>query len=220
MLKKTSLFLICLFCAGLFSCAKAPAKVGEIIEPSDAEPAIIEPESVPAPVRNGGPLNGVVREFYPNGNIKEEAVYKNGVLNGYLKKYSESGTLLSKAEYQDGDLNGVYKEFYVTGKIKTEIEYVNNKKDGAQKEYDPEGTLLSEFNYTLGKLEGFSKTYYEDGALRSIISYSNNLKEGEMQIFSNNNAAKPIYIDVYKNNKRIKRKAYAADGKLLFVVDY
>lgn len=164
-----------------------------------------------------GELNGPVREYYPNGIVKEESNYIRGELNGSLKKYSDSGTLLSRAEYLYNELSGPYKEYFVNGKVKVEIEYLNNKKEGSHKEYDADGILLADYNYSRDKLEGHTKKYYEDGSIQMIANYSDGKQEGETKIFSNNNPDSPIYIDIYKNGKRIKRKAYSK-GKLLFTL--
>jgi antitoxin component YwqK of YwqJK toxin-antitoxin module len=97
---------------------------------------------------------------------------------------------------------------------------MNDRKEGYQKEFDPSGILLIEYNYTMGKLEGQSKKYYDDGSIQMIANYADNKQEGETKIFSNNNSDNPIYIDIYKNNKKIKRKAYSSQGKLIFTLDY
>lgn len=180
------------------------------------------PDKSVAWVKNykAGELNGPVKEYYANGNIKEDSVYANGLLNGTLKKYSDTGTLLSTSEYQYGDLNGQFKEYYVNGKIKTVTEYMNGRKEGYRREFDPAGVLLAEYNYSMNKLEGISKKYYEDGSIQMIANYVNDAQEGETKIFSNNNSVHPIYIDIYKKGKKLKRKAYSAQGKLIFVLDY
>lgn len=180
------------------------------------------PDGTTAAVKNykAGELNGPVKEYYPNGSIKEEASYVNGELSGILRKYSDTGTVIFREEYHEGELNGVYKEYYVNGKIKVEAEYMNGKKEGFQKEYDPSGILLAEYNYSMGKLEGQSRKYYEDGTIQMIANYSGDKQDGETKIFSNNNSDSPIYIDIYKSGKRVKRKAYSAKGQLIFTLNY
>jgi antitoxin component YwqK of YwqJK toxin-antitoxin module len=97
---------------------------------------------------------------------------------------------------------------------------MNGKKEGYKREYDAAGILLADYNYTMDNLEGQTKKYYEDGSIQMIANYSNNKQEGETKIFSNNNSDNPIYIDIYKNGKKIKRKAYSSKGKLIFTLDY
>ncbi|MCL2335569.1 MAG: toxin-antitoxin system YwqK family antitoxin [Endomicrobia bacterium] len=180
------------------------------------------PDGSVAAVKNykAGELSGPVKEYYPNGNVREESSYSDGILSGSVRKYSDTGTLLSRDEYQDGDLNGVCKEFYINGKTKTETEYMNNKKEGFRKEYDAGGILLAEYNYSSDKLEGQQKKYYEDGNIQMIANYANNKQEGETKIFSNNNSDTPIFIDIYKNGVKIKRRAYSTQGKILFTTNY
>jgi len=49
---------------------------------------------------------GLVEEFYPDGALKAERIYKKGVLNGNSKTYYESGKLLSEGIYSNDALNG------------------------------------------------------------------------------------------------------------------
>jgi len=53
---------------------------------------------------------------------------------------------------------------------------------------------MFELNYKNDKLEGVSKTYYKNGEY--------------------------MYIDTYKNDKKINRKAYTEEGQLKFEQDY
>ena len=56
--------------------------------------------------------SGINKEYYENGNIKEEISYKNGKLNGVSKEYYENGSLKSESTFIDGVLNGKVKEYY------------------------------------------------------------------------------------------------------------
>jgi len=42
-----------------------------------------------------GKKEGVWKEFYSNGNLKEEKTYTEGKLNGYYKRYNEEGRLVN-----------------------------------------------------------------------------------------------------------------------------
>ena len=50
--------------------------------------------------------SGINKEYYENGNIKEEISYKNGKLNGVSMEYYENGSLKSESTFKDGLLNG------------------------------------------------------------------------------------------------------------------
>ncbi|MHB9310319.1 toxin-antitoxin system YwqK family antitoxin, partial [Fusobacterium polymorphum] len=57
--------------------------------------------------------NGIVKENYPNGKLKENLIVVNGKVNGNVKVYYENGNL------------------------KYNTSYKNNKKDGIEKIYSP-----------------------------------------------------------------------------------
>ncbi|MCL2485245.1 MAG: toxin-antitoxin system YwqK family antitoxin [Endomicrobia bacterium] len=180
------------------------------------------PNGTASSVRNykAGHLYGPAKEYYPNGKIKEEATYRDELLFGALRKYSETGVILTSYEYYDGKLCGIAKDFYSNGKIKTETEYLNGKKEGRQREYSSNGILITENNYSADKLEGQSRRFYEGGNIQSVMNYSNGNIDGEAKIYSENNPKAPIYIDLYSNGRKTKRRAYDSEGTLIFTLNY
>ena len=56
--------------------------------------------------------NGVNKEYYENGTLKEYVSYSNGKLNGSFKEYYEAGSLKSEGNYNNGVLDGIVKEYY------------------------------------------------------------------------------------------------------------
>ena len=55
---------------------------------------------------------GVNKEYYKNGNLKEEVSYSNGKLNGMYREFYPDGSLKSECNYVDGLIVGKLKEFY------------------------------------------------------------------------------------------------------------
>ena len=56
--------------------------------------------------------SGIIKEYYDNGEIKEEVSYKDGKLNGIFKEYYENGSLKSEGRFKNGFLDGKVKEYY------------------------------------------------------------------------------------------------------------
>ena len=56
--------------------------------------------------------NGINKEYYKNGTIKEEVSYGNGKLHGIFKEYYEDGSLKSEGNYNNGVMDGIVKEYY------------------------------------------------------------------------------------------------------------
>ena len=74
-------------------------------------------------LRVEGYIENVERTYYPNGNIRTEAYYKNGKLNGQFRRYYDDGTLWEEANYTDGKLDGRSITYYKNGVVQTIIIY-------------------------------------------------------------------------------------------------
>ena len=70
--------------------------------------------------------NGVNKEYYENGTLKEEVSYNNGKLNGIFKEYYEDGSLKSEGNYNNGVLDGIVKEYYPTSKSDKWNSYIHS----------------------------------------------------------------------------------------------
>lgn len=46
---------------------------------------------------------GLLKYFYKNGKVLQESQYEKGVLNGFLKQYDQSGKLIAKYEFANGN---------------------------------------------------------------------------------------------------------------------
>ena len=51
---------------------------------------------------NGKLLTGIVKRFYPNGNLESEITYKDGKLEGLVKRYYDNGNLKVEGTYKGG----------------------------------------------------------------------------------------------------------------------
>lgn len=96
---------------------------------------------------------GLVREYYSNGNIKEEVEYKEGYKNGYSKEYSRDGYLKEESEYKKGKVDGVRKLYYDSGKLQIYQEWKNDELNGKSKHYYENGNLSYESTDVNGKKE-------------------------------------------------------------------
>jgi len=56
--------------------------------------------------------NGINKEYYKNGTIKEEVSYGNGKLHGIFKEYYEDGSLKSEGNYNNDVMDGIVREYY------------------------------------------------------------------------------------------------------------
>jgi antitoxin component YwqK of YwqJK toxin-antitoxin module len=130
-------------------------------------------------------------DYYPSGNIKTVASYKDGVPEGVRREYSEDGRILATYVFDEGVITGQgimneqgirtgpWKELYPDGKTKAEGMYKDGKKTGRWKYYYPDGTIEQEGAYDDdGNLTGEWKWYYNSGKLMRQESYLNGLLDG------------------------------------------
>jgi antitoxin component YwqK of YwqJK toxin-antitoxin module len=54
----------------------------------------------------------IVKEYYPNGSLKEEYTVVNNKKDGLYKKWWNNGHLFIQTTYVDGKENGEYKSWY------------------------------------------------------------------------------------------------------------
>ncbi|WP_343589684.1 hypothetical protein [Flavobacterium sp.] len=92
-----------------------------------------------------GKLEGLKTIYYPNAQIAEEMMYKNGLKEGAYKKMGVDGTLLEESNFKDDEYNGD-AVFYDSDKsVASKGKFVNGKKAGMWQFYQ-KGKLVKEVN--------------------------------------------------------------------------
>lgn len=83
---------------------------------------------------DSGKKQGVWKEFYEDGKLKEEKKFKDGLVDGYVKSYDKKGNLSNTEKYNNGKQIknapelaklDVYKDYYEDGTVKYEGGYIN-----------------------------------------------------------------------------------------------
>ena len=153
-----------------------------------------------------GKKEGIWREYYDNGVVKSESVYRNDELNGYQKEYNQSGSLVAKQLFHNGKLADLTPQD--TLNIEERVEYDQNKRIikrgyyhdnvpvGIHREYDSIGNVKIAIVYNEqgqiiskgivkddGSREGPWQYYYETGDVKSEGVYENNRQVGEWKFF-------------------------------------
>ena len=95
----------------------------------------------------GDNVNGIAIQYYENGKIMLESVFKDGKQDGISKSYYENGQLEEESVIKDGKKNGISKFYYENGQLKAEIINKDGKKDGISKLYYGNGKLKSEATF-------------------------------------------------------------------------
>lgn len=96
--------------------------------------------------------DGVVFEYYENGDIKQMAYYKNGQKHGIDKKFYHGGQLLYQREFRDGQQQGKIRQYYPNGCLWLEMNFVNDVPHGEARLFTEEGVLAQVTTYRVGKI--------------------------------------------------------------------
>jgi hypothetical protein len=96
-------------------------------------------------------MEGDSKEYYDNGTLKTECIYKDHRLEGKLKSYQPDGKLWREWPYKEGVREGICREYYPqSGKLYWECIYKNGEPDGEYKTYAESGELIGEDTYVKG----------------------------------------------------------------------
>ncbi len=119
-----------------------------------------------------GLREGMHREWFRSGNLKDEISYKDGLKDGEYRHWSDHGQLVEEGHYVKGKLNGLIKEWYKNGNIKLEVNYKNGEMNGLRTEWYKSGHKWSEQQMENGYVV-WGKHFYND---ESVITHGNFIK--------------------------------------------
>lgn len=123
-----------------------------------------------------GKPDGVWKWYYESGNLKREEQMRNGLADGLMQEVSDSGTVITKGNYIEGEEDGEW--FYEVNDDKVIGSYVNGKKEGVWKQYY-NGQLYYEGNYVEGLADGEHISYWDNGKIKEKGKYIAGKKEGD-----------------------------------------
>ena len=150
--------------------------------------------------------------------VAKTATYIDGKLDGAVKTYHPNGQLRSEGFYAGGETQGRYTTYHADstafrphGNIEYCCDYLDDERYGTARWYDEDGRLRMEEEYVEGKLEGAVKRYDSHGKLLSVYTYRDDRKEGPYETHDSDGW---YYKGRYKNDKLVYRETYRSDGSL------
>ena len=127
--------------------------------------------------------DGLMEEFYPNGQIKKLVNFSNGKLNGEFFEFSESGEVLLSGQYIEDFKEGDWNSYYRDGSKKSEYFYLKNLLQGTTKNYFPNGNLAETIPFLEGKLHGTYQAFFPSGKLQKSVEFTNDQEDGVYERF-------------------------------------
>lgn len=105
-------------------------------------------------------VDGEIRYYDEQGNLKAIETYKDGEQSGLMKGFFANGKTLYEYIAGGKDERTNYTSYYATGKVEEEGPVMNNKRVGTWRSYNPDGSLqdISEYNDN-GEEHGYFVSY-------------------------------------------------------------
>jgi hypothetical protein len=152
---------------------------------------------------------GVWKEFWTNGDLKNEVIYKNNKKQGLeIKWFDEPDCVEQESYYKDGMLDG--PSIYYSKRCKKDFfeTFKSGVKEGLELSYYPNGNIKAEGNFKKGNLNGYYKVYDKKG----VFSFESRSTESETNLQPNvADTTSNIIFNVLKRNKQFKSKLIVAD---------
>lgn len=175
---------------------------------------------------------------YPNGAVKLEQFYINGMLHGPVTFYSNEGSLLAQTWYNhgvqqgkawfhyytgqlygvnrfiDGQFEGLQQYYYPDGRVKTLLSYLQGQLNGEVLLFHPNGQKKRELHFHLGKRHGKEFTWTDTGRLLLEAEYCEDRPIGQAKKwYANGQLALEITFD--SNSKPSSMQRWSQDGQLV-----
>ncbi len=180
-------------------------KEGKIISILEYNYGVLKQQQQINRVDKAGEKNGLWKEFYENGKVKEETNFVSGKKSGYSKSYLPTGSLANIVKYEDDTLLldvpelttnlEVRNEYYEDGSIKKTGTYLEGLAEGTHKEYSPEGKITNAKIFKedsligeglideAGNRQGPWKEFHPSRQLKAKGDYANGLRIGDWLFF-------------------------------------
>lgn len=175
------------------------------------------------------------RSYYPDGNIKNEMNYQNGLLQT-VNTFDHQNKVMKTDHFEEG--NGIFRQYFLNGNVKSEGRIIANHYCDSMVEYNIQGerigvdyyisglhhgpyqffdhgfqTILNKGNTILNQFHGVVHSYSHNKIIHSTEQYELGSLEGVRKIYSDQKiSAEHHYLE---NSRNGISEYYAADGKTL-----
>lgn len=119
-----------------------------------------------------GKKNGVLKEYFENGNIKTVQHFKDNKNVDTALYYHPNGKLAAIQIHDNGDKVGCWKKYNEAGALYSDICFVKDRLDGTSLTYTYKTLhLIERFNFRDGYKHGKQETFYNSGKPKSVTYY-------------------------------------------------
>ena len=138
-------------------------------------------------------LEGELKDYHPNGNLKMISQYRNDTIRNISKIYSTNSDILDSNILNDGI--GKYKSYYSNNQLAIEYELINGVKEGIEISYDSTGVKTTECQFKDDLKNGNFIIFHPNRKIATKCEFQNDILVGEYLKFheSGNLKSKTLY---------------------------
>lgn len=122
--------------------------------------------------KDQNPYSGEYREYFDNGQIRQEMTVLRGLIDGKVSQWYRSGTLKEIRMFKSGRRDGLWISYNEQGAKTGEASYKEDMKDGPWRIWDDNGVLRYEMLYRKGLKAGLWIMYDISGNKIAEKKYS------------------------------------------------
>jgi hypothetical protein len=130
----------------------------------------IVPDSLGQPQKNG-----MAQEWYADGTLKSQILWKNGWMEGDALFFHPNGRKAKATHYQSGKRMGFSAAWFASGQKQWEAMFQNDQPNGVWREWHANGKRKMEALYDRGKLNGHATWWYPNGRMQQERDYQQGL---------------------------------------------
>jgi antitoxin component YwqK of YwqJK toxin-antitoxin module len=98
-------------------------------------------------------IEGQMQEFYPDGKLKIERFFQNGLQTGRATVYYPDGKIKETQYFDNGKQSKGDTIYYTDGRIQFVVSFKDGKKDGFLRKWTPDSELFYEARYEMDVLK-------------------------------------------------------------------
>lgn len=115
---------------------------------------------------NNKRYSGIIKEYYPNGLVKNLRAIFHGELHGTFKSFYENGAKHEVRSYKNNLATGRHRGYWPDGKtLQFDYNYYEEKREGQQRKWYKSGKPYIFSNYTNDHEDGLQRAWRENGKL-------------------------------------------------------
>lgn len=146
-----------------------------------------------------GKPEGLFQRWYDNGQLAEKGQKHNGQKEGVWRTWRKDGSRISERSWKDGKRDGLWRSWGADGQLTSRMSYQNDLREGPYEQRSNAGVLLEQGSYLDDKLDGPWMSYDDAGRVTARGRYVRGKRDGAWQWFKD---GKQVALTTFKNGRR------------------